>query len=96
MLIFFLALPQLPLGKACQFLTVHSDGAAGRPLQEIDAADQRRLSGTGEADNAENLAIFDFKRHIPDSVYAAVGTAEGLADMLQFDHRILLSVFRAN
>ena len=50
---------QLLLGKRGQLLSVQHDLTGGRRLQEVDAAHQRGLARTGQADDAEDLTVAD-------------------------------------
>ena len=56
--------PQLGLAE-CGYLGVkHGDGSRRRLLQGIDQSHQRRLAGTGIADDAEDVAFVDGQAYI--------------------------------
>ena len=73
-------------GHRVEPLPVHDDLAGGGTLQHIDAADQRGLSRTGEADNAEDLAVRDSQIHILQRFHAAGGRGIDFAEVFQLDH----------
>ncbi len=45
-------------------LTIYDHLARGRPLEQIDAAHQRRFTRTGKADHTENFALVNRQRNI--------------------------------
>ena len=55
---------KLGVGQRHHIKAVHDDGAAGRALQQIDAADQSGLARAGQPDDAENLALGDGKADV--------------------------------
>lgn len=55
---------------------------------------QRGLSRTGEADDAEDLAVSDLEGDVLNGMDPIAGISKGLADMFQLDHNILLSLLR--
>ena len=59
-------------------LSVDHDTAARGPFEQVDAAYQRGLSGTGLADDAEDVPIFDGKVDIAKGGMGALAFAEGL------------------
>ena len=63
-------------------LPVDDDAAAGRRLEQVDAAHQRALARAGEADDTEDLALLDAERHIVERVDGGLAGAEGLGKML--------------
>ena len=44
--------------------TVDQHLAGGRPLQQVDAADQRRFPCAGKSDDADDIPVFDFQVNI--------------------------------
>ena len=74
---------QLPFRILRQILPVQDDLAGRGPLQQVDAAHQRGLARAGEADDAEDFAVPDGQRHIPDCVHVFLPRAglKRLADL---------------
>src|SRR6478736_6402838 len=65
-------------------LAVDIDRAAVQRLEVIDAAEHGRFSGARRADAADDLALVDLERDIPQDDEMA----EGFADLLQAYHRL--------
>ena len=57
-------------------LAVHLDDAGVRPLEEIQAAQQSGLAGTGRADDGQRLTLFKVQRNI----FEHLGLAKVFAD----------------
>src|SRR5260370_22740872 len=60
----------------------------GGPLEQVDAAQQGRLSGAAPSDDAENLTAFNGEVDPAQRLDAAVRTAVGLSQTCQLDHNI--------
>ena len=56
----------------------------GRSLQQVDAAQKRGFSGTGGADNADDVSVADCKI----DVFQYLMRAEGLGKMVDLQNRI--------
>lgn len=52
----------------------------------IDAAHERALAGTAQADDTEDLPVLDAQVHIPQGVDVAGRRGVGLVEMFDFDH----------
>ena len=78
---------QLLVGERGHVRAVDCDGAAGGPLEQVHAADQRALARAGEADDAEDLARLDVEGDVLESVDGGAAGAEGLAEVADFDKR---------
>ena len=64
---------------------VDLDRAARRPLEHVDAADQRRFARAGEADDAEYLAARDREADVLERVHGTGRTVIRLDDMRELD-----------
>ena len=51
--------------------------AAVRPFQQIDAANQGAFARTGQANDAEDIALLDGDGHILQCVYLIFAAAKG-------------------
>ena len=72
-------LAQLLGGEGGDLLPVHPDGALRGGLQQVHAADQRALSGTGEADDAVDLSLFNAQVDAIQRGDGGLALAEGLS-----------------
>src|SRR6185369_12458008 len=75
-----LAVPEIAVDR----LAVDIDRAAVQRLEVIDAAEHGRFSRARRADDADDLALVDLERDIPQDDEMA----EGFADLLQAYHRL--------
>ena len=66
--------------------TVDQHLAGGRPLQQVDAADQRRFPCAGKSDDAEDIPVFDFQVNILARLNVQVLRRKGFIDSDQFYH----------
>lgn len=83
----FLAfLSQLALRHGCQILSADDDGSFRRTLQQIDAADKGGFPGSGESDDAENLAVMNVQGDASDGMDISALCIEVFDDVMQFDH----------
>ena len=79
-------LEQIASAELRHVAPVDAHRAGGRPLEEVDAAHERALSGAAQADNAEDLPVLDAQVHIPQRVDVAGRRGVGLVEMFDFDH----------
>ena len=70
-------LPQLPAFEPQQIAAVEADVAAFRPFQQVDAPHQGAFPCARETDNAEDLPMPDFQRHILQRRDLIAAGAEG-------------------
>src|SRR5690606_16386356 len=81
------------LGQRRDVGAVHGDRAAGGGLERIHQPYERRLAGTGVADDAEDVALLDLQRDPVDGDDGRVSGARriGLRDVVEGDdgHGIL-------
>jgi hypothetical protein len=73
-------------GEGGHFLAVHEDLAARGHFEHVDAADERRFAGTGQADDAENLAVPDFQVCLFQGLDVAGLAVVGLFYINELDH----------
>ena len=78
-------LTEFPFRQGGHLLAVYYHGAAGGPLQQVDAPYQGALSGTGEADDAEDLAGLDVQVDVLQCGDSAFAAAEGFGQMLNLN-----------
>ena len=64
--------------------TVDQHLAGGRPLQQVDTADQRRFPCAGKSDDAEDIPVFDFQVNILARLDVQVLRRKGFIDSDQF------------
>ena len=69
--------PQLLLLQTHQVAAVKQHPTLLRPFQQIDAAHQRGLTGTGQADDAEDIALLHLQAYILQSRHLCLPCAEG-------------------
>ena len=74
-------LPQLLCRERQHILTIYDHLAGGRPLEQIDAAHQRRFTRTGKTDDAEDFAFIDGERHILHRMNGSLAAHKLLRDM---------------
>ena len=79
---------QLLVIQAGQVLAVEFHSAFFRPLQQVDAANQGTLTGTGKSDNAENLALLHLKAYILQRRHLAFAGAEGLGQIFDLNNAV--------
>ena len=79
-------LEQIASAELRHVAPVDAHRAGGRPFEEIDAAHERALAGTAQADDAEDLPVLDAQVHIPQRVDVAGRRGVGLVEMFDFDH----------
>ena len=68
------------------FLAVDEDLAARGHLEHVDAADEGRFAGAGQADDAEDLAVFDFEVRLLQGLDVAGFAVVCFFYVDQFDH----------
>ncbi len=69
-----------------QVLSVDENPAGARALEQVDAADERRLAGAGEADDAVNRAFGHLQVDILQRLHGTGSAAVGFGDVVQCDH----------
>ena len=70
-----------------QILTVNDDAAAGRAIEQIDAANERALTGAGSTDDAKDFSCADRNRDVLERLEDFTVVADvGLRDVFEFDH----------
>ena len=70
-----------------QILAVNDDAAAGRAIEQIDAANERALTGAGSTDDAEDFSWADRNRDVLERLEDFTVVADvGLCDVFEFDH----------
>ena len=74
-------LPQLLCRERQHILTIYDHLAGGRPLEQIDAAHQRRFTRTGKADHTENFALVNRQRDILHRMNGSLAAHKLLRDM---------------
>ena len=77
---------QVIIGKTREILPVDEDLAAGRPIEAADQVQQRRLSGSGWADNRHHLATADVDRHAIERRDVAAGAGKLLGHISELNH----------
>ena len=65
----------------------YHDGAGGRPLKEVDAANERRFARAGHADDAVDIAFVDIKVDVLEGLDRLGLSLEGLGQMLELYER---------
>lgn len=79
-------LAQLFFAHGRHVLSVDDDFAGRRPLEHVDAADQRGLAGAAESDDAENLAAGNRQVNAFECLDGARGAVICLLNMRQLNH----------
>ena len=74
-------LPQFLCRERQHILTIYDHLAGGRPLEQIDAAHQRRFTRTGKADHTENFALVNRQRNILHRMNGSLAAHKLLRDM---------------
>ena len=76
------AAADLRRGKRRHVLPMEKDLAGGRPFQKVQAAHERALARAGQADDAENIALFYVQRHVAQRLKVVLPVVEHLLNML--------------
>ena len=77
--------PQLLFLHSGDVRAVEQHAAGGGGFQAVDQPDQRRLAGTGVADDAEDTARLDGQRHVVEGAGRGLAGAEDLGNAAQLD-----------
>ena len=70
------------LAERHHVFVVDVDLAGGRTLQQVQAAHERALARAGQADDAENIALFYVQRHVAQRLKVVLPVVEHLLNML--------------
>ena len=86
------SLGQVPFAQGDQILAVDDDLTFRRALQQVDAADEGALAGTGGADHPENFALRHMQAHVTQGVHGITAFTVDFVETDQLNH----GFFRAN
>ena len=78
---------QVGIAESGELAAVDLDAAARGAVEQVDAADERALSGAGTADDAEDFAGTDVDGDVLERVKdRSVRADVGLGDVFELDH----------
>ena len=86
------SLSQIPLAEGDQVLAIDDDLPLGGALQQVDAADEGTLAGTGGTDHPEDLALGHMQAHVTQGVHGITAFTVDFVETDQLNH----GFFRAN